>query len=33
VRDYCLARPQRFSGSIYFFAHQRGVRSALAPSE
>jgi restriction system protein len=33
VRHYCLARPQRFSGSIYCFAHQRGVRSALAPSE
>jgi len=33
VRDYCLARPQRFGGSIYCFTHQRGARSALARSE
>lgn len=33
VRDYCLARPQRFGGAIYCFTHQRGARSALSPSE
>ena len=26
VRDYCIARPQRFGGAIYCFTHQRGVR-------
>jgi restriction system protein len=31
VRDYCLARPERFGGRIYCFKHQRGVRSPVAP--
>lgn len=26
VRDYCMARPERFSGNIYCFDHQRSVR-------
>jgi restriction system protein len=25
VRDYCLARPQRFGGLVYCFAHQRSA--------
>jgi restriction system protein len=29
VRDYCLARPQRFGGRIFCFTHQRSVRAAL----
>jgi restriction system protein len=28
VRDYCLARPQRFGGRIYCFKHQRGPQVA-----
>ncbi len=23
VRDYCLARPQRFAGKVYCYSHQR----------
>lgn len=33
VREYCLARPARFSGQVYCFTHQRRARPTLAPSE
>jgi restriction system protein len=32
VRDYCLARPQRFGGQIYCFKHQRRPHAEAAPS-
>jgi restriction system protein len=33
VRDYCLARPQRFGGRVYCFNHQRRAPAALSPSD
>jgi len=31
VRDYCLARPQRFGGHVYCFNHQRDVPATVTP--
>lgn len=33
VRDYCLARPNRFAGLVYCFNHQRRAAPTLASSE
>jgi restriction system protein len=30
VRDYCLARPQRFGGRIYCYTHQRSAPAATS---
>lgn len=30
VRDWCLARPERFGGRVYCYAHQRGIRGTPA---
>lgn len=30
VRDWCLARPERFGGRVYCYTHQRGINGVTA---